>query len=393
MDAAVANRTGTIVSRLASRRGASWIIAFLTQWLLLTVAYSLWAVFINILFSLYEPIYNPYGPSYALSRLSDAPTTSFQMLGAVWLLVLILRKIAPGIIRKLVPGALDKYLLPASNETEVGYILLERAKLPPDQVAVAERLAVILEIRERVRRLRLRTTGILATMGVALIGAAIIVVFAGSLTSIDATAVSNVDKVKSDIADEQRQLTRLYQTQTQLMTLEQARTAGNKSEIEKLERQLYGGSSSFSSLPTDPTAIQAMISDVKERIVKLNALLEPAWKKELETQRGYNDWHYIVATAITRVGVVLIIIYLVQILIGLYRYNTRLATYYSAKQDVLGLWDGNATSLKRLDEILGSPKFDFGKEPKHPLEDLLKAAGSKMGAAASGAKKVEEKVS
>ena len=89
----------------------------------------------------------------------------------------------------------------------------------------------------------------------------------------------------------------------------------------------------------------------------------------------------------------LIIIYLVQILIGLYRYNTRLATYYSAKQDVLGLWDGNPTSLKRLDEIMGSPKFDFGKEPRHPLEDLLKAAGSKMGAAVSRAKKVEEKVS
>jgi hypothetical protein len=391
MDAAVEDRTGTIASPLAWRRGSSWIIAFLTQWIVLTVAYSLWIVVYDIPFLVAIGSYYDSYNSSLIGRLTNVPTTSFQMLGAAWLLVLILRKIAPGIIRKLVPGALDKYLLPATNETEVEHILLERAKLPADQVAVAERLAVTLEIRERVRRLRLRTTGILATIGVALVGAAIIVVFAGSLTSIDATAVSNVDKVKSDIADEQRQLTRLYQTQTQLTALEQARTAGNKSEIEKLERQL--GSSSFSPLPTDPTAIQAMISDVKERIFKLNALLDPAWKKELETQRGYNDWHYIAATAITRVGVVLIIIYLVQILIGLYRYNTRLATYYSAKQDVLGLWDGNPTSLKRLDEIMGSPKFDFGKEPKHPLEDLLKAAGSKMEAAVSRAKKVEEKVS
>jgi hypothetical protein len=286
---------------------------------------------------------------------------------------------------------------------ELGRILSERAKLPPDNLAVAERLAVMLEIRERVRRLRLRSAGILVTMGVALVGAAVIVVFAGSLTSFDATAVSNVDKVKSDLAEEQRQLNRLYLLQMQLGALEQARQSGNKSETERLERQIQllggitvatvGSVSSSSSLPTDINRIQEVISDGQGRIVKLNKLLETAWEKELETQRGYNDWHYIAATAITRVGVVLIIIYLVQILIGLYRYNTRLATYYNAKQDVLGLWDGNPTSLKRLDEIMGSPKFDFGKEPKHPLEDLLKAAGSKMGAAVSRAKKVEEKVS
>src|SRR5262249_43736763 len=190
-------------------------------------------------------------------------------------------------------------------------------------------LAVMLQIRERVRRLRLRTTGILATMGVALIGAAIIVVFAGSLTSIDATAVSNVDKVKSDLAEEQRQLNRLYQQQAQLGAIEQARKEGRASDAERLERQLYGGSSSSSSLPTDVSGVQGMIHDGTQRIANLNTLLEAAWKKELETQHGYNDWHYIAATAITRVGVVLIIIYLVQILIGLYRYNSRLATYYN----------------------------------------------------------------
>jgi Tfp pilus assembly protein PilO len=379
MDTAVEDRTVKTVSAPGWQKVSRWIIAFLAQWLILTVAYAL-CLWISPLFS--DFFYSP------ILALIQSPIVCLQLLGVGWLIVLILRNIVPGMIRKLVPGALDKYLLPVRKETEIESILYERAKLPPDNVAVAERLAVMLEIRERVRRLRLRTTGILATVGVALVGAAIIVVFAGSLTSIDATAVSNVDKVKSDIAEEQRQLTRLYQNQTQSAALEQARTAGIKSETERLERQL-----TLSSLPTEPTAIQAMISDGKERIVKLNALLEPAWKKELETQRGYSDWHYIAATAITRVGVVLIIIYLVQILIGLYRYNTRLATYYSAKQDVLGLWDGNPTSLKRLDEIMGSPKFDFGKEPRHPLEDLLKAAGSKMGAAVSRAKKVEEKVS
>jgi hypothetical protein len=130
-----------------------------------------------------------------------------------------------------------------------------------------------------------------------------------------------------------------------------------------------------------------------KQIGKLDALLGLAWAKELQSERGYNDWKYITATAITRVGVVLIIIYLVQILMGLYRYNMRLAAYYNAKHDVLTLWDGNSATLKRLDEIIGPPKVDFGKEPKHPLEDLLKAVGSKIGSAVSRAKKVEERAS
>jgi hypothetical protein len=408
MDTAVENRTAKIVWPLGWRKVPPWTVAFLAQWLILYMAYLAVALF-NLFI-----VYLNAGPPVSFLDIVLANTTivnllrgpifSLSVLGIAWSIVLSLRGINPGIIRKLVPGALDKYFR-APGETEIGSILSERAKLTPDNVAVAARLAVMFEIRERVGRLRLRTIGILVTMGLALVGAAIIVVFAGSLTSIDATAVSNVDKVKSDLTEEQRQLARLYQIQGLAQALDQAKSKFDSKEIESLERQLYQLQGlEFSSpgrisvrmsnlLPTDIPGVQAMIDDEKGRITKLNALLQIAWEKELETQRGYNDWHYIAATAITRVGVVLIIIYLVQILIGLYRYNTRLATYYNAKQDVLGLWDGNPTSLKRLDEIIGSPKFDFGKEPKHPLEDLLKAAGSKMGAAVSRAKKVEEKVS
>jgi hypothetical protein len=64
----------------------------------------------------------------------------------------------------------------------------------------------------------------------------------------------------------------------------------------------------------------------------------------------------------------------------------RLATYYNSRRDLLTVWDGNLTSLKQLDNILSSPKVDFGKEPKHPLEDVIKAAGSKLSSAVSRAK-------
>jgi hypothetical protein len=68
--------------------------------------------------------------------------------------------------------------------------------------------------------------------------------------------------------------------------------------------------------------------------------------------------------------------FLVQILMGLYRYNTRLITYYNSRRDLLSLWEGKAEGLKALDQVLAPPKIDFGKEPKHPLEDIIRAAGA-----------------
>jgi hypothetical protein len=367
-------------------------MAFFLQSLILALAqFVCWWIYSYIIFPIFNPNRIMSSPSW--KEIFFVCVMSLATLGVVWLIVFVVKSIAPDVIRRLTPRALDKYLVPA-QDTEVESILSQRAKLTPNNVMVAERLTVMLEIRDRVRRLRLRTTGILTTMGMALAGAAIIVVFAGSLTSIDATAVSNVDKVKSDLTEEQRQLTRLYQMQSLLSQLEEAKKViNNKPEIEKLERQIFGGTSTSGSLPTDVPGVQQMIDHGKERIGKLDKLLETAWTKELDSQHGYSDWKYITATAITRVGVVLIIIYLVQILMGLYRYNMRLATYYNAKRDVLTLWDCTPASLKRLDEIIGPPKFDFGKEPKHPLEDLLKAAGSKIGSSVSRAKKVEEQVS
>jgi hypothetical protein len=105
--------------------------------------------------------------------------------------------------------------------------------------------------------------------------------------------------------------------------------------------------------------------------------LEKAWDKEITSERGYNDTRYLIATAITRVGVVLIIVFLVQILIGLYRYNTRLITFYTSRRDALQIWNLKETSLEKLQKVM-APNVDFGKEPKHPLEDIIRAAGSKL---------------
>ena len=117
----------------------------------------------------------------------------------------------------------------------------------------------------------------------------------------------------------------------------------------------------------------------KREIDRLAELLNSAWKKELGTDKGNSDWKYITATAITRVGVVLIIIYLVQILMNFYRYNTRLVTYYNSRRDLLTLWDGKQRNMTSLEAALSPARIDFGKEPKHPFEDLIKAVAVSAG--------------
>jgi hypothetical protein len=58
----------------------------------------------------------------------------------------------------------------------------------------------------------------------------------------------------------------------------------------------------------------------------------------------------------------------------------------NAQQDLLSLWEGKGEGLKVLDHVLASPKIDFGKEPKHPLEDIMRAAGVTIQKTASSSK-------
>jgi hypothetical protein len=74
-------------------------------------------------------------------------------------------------------------------------------------------------------------------------------------------------------------------------------------------------------------------------------------------ERRFIDW----ATAITRVGVVLIIVFLVQILMGLYRYNTRLVTYYNSRRDLIALWEGKTEGLKVLEQLFTAPNINWAK--------------------------------
>jgi hypothetical protein len=72
---------------------------------------------------------------------------------------------------------------------------------------------------------------------------------------------------------------------------------------------------------------------------------------------------------VTRFGVLVIAIYLVQILINLYRYNTRLAAYYRATADSLLLLDHRHERIDGLHASLW-PDLDYGRSPQTVPQQL-----------------------
>ena len=81
--------------------------------------------------------------------------------------------------------------------------------------------------------------------------------------------------------------------------------------------------------------------------------------------------------------IVLLIVFLVQTFITVFRYMTRLAAYYQARVDALLLGaahDLSIADLQKLTAVLSPETYDFGKPPRTPTEQAVDLARSIMAA-------------
>ena len=82
--------------------------------------------------------------------------------------------------------------------------------------------------------------------------------------------------------------------------------------------------------------------------------------------------YILVASTTARVGTILLMIFGVQILVSLHRYNTRLAAYYDARADALQLLGKNDPRLLgELIHSLSPETLDFGKDPRTPAAEAV----------------------
>jgi hypothetical protein len=79
-----------------------------------------------------------------------------------------------------------------------------------------------------------------------------------------------------------------------------------------------------------------------------------------------------ISTIATRAGAVLILMFLVQILVTLYRYNVRLVNFFDGRADALQLMNSeDEKKFQTLVGTIGGDTIEFGKVPKTPTEHAI----------------------
>jgi hypothetical protein len=103
---------------------------------------------------------------------------------------------------------------------------------------------------------------------------------------------------------------------------------------------------------------------------------------------GKSNW---VSVAL-KVSVAGLIIFLVQILHQLYRWNSLLIVFYNARRHALIMSTGDLGATEQWESVFAPANLDFGREPRHPFQFLATLFSTKT-ATPTGAEKAHERES
>lgn len=78
----------------------------------------------------------------------------------------------------------------------------------------------------------------------------------------------------------------------------------------------------------------------------------------------------LIASGVTRFGVLFVVIYLVQILVGIYRFSMRQAEFYESRANAMLLAAKEGNEIGTWKDDLFAKDIDFGKPPKSPSEHI-----------------------
>jgi len=138
------------------------------------------------------------------------------------------------------------------------------------------------------------------------------------------------------------------------------------------------------------------VQKTEERTVSLENQLQDLQRELKQTEVAgvesvskQDQLSRVISAIATRIGSVVILLFLVKILVPLYRYNMKLAYYFDARADALELLTADAkeertvTAFEQLLSTLSPAGIDFGPSPQSPSEEALELAkqiiNSKLG--------------
>jgi|GEM_PF-4547986 len=183
-------------------------------------------------------------------------------------------------------------------------------------------------------------------------------------------AQAKLSEINGDIAKREKLLVAEKASSAELTTGLNA----TRDQVKKMALDISGIRSTVGTLTVDnakatnlienaQTTLAAQISDWERELKALKAAADTGGETKIWSSLG------------TRAALIVILLFLVQILVTLYRYNMRLASFYDARIDALKL--AGSSTIKELGELimhLSPEQLDFGKTPATVTEQAFDLA-------------------
>lgn len=129
---------------------------------------------------------------------------------------------------------------------------------------------------------------------------------------------------------------------------------------------------------------QEFVRQKETQLLQTKASLEAEWQNNIrlydkhielskgqDSSNGQNPFNYALSLISTKIGAVLLLIFGAKILVNLYQYNTRLASFNESRANVLMLLDKQCLDARRIVALLRNEKLAFTELPEDPSQKAL----------------------
>jgi hypothetical protein len=305
--------------------------------------------------------------------------------------------------------SLSLYLLTGPRKTADVARLTEVWELVPG-LTKKSYFSGVVELTDEARRMRFVSYVALSLIGVLIILAGLVFLFAGSITSLDlrsdslVTSISDeIDMIEGKIVDGNEEI---------LFTLKRTAVANGlmgacSSPEQTTETENGEETGSNDELPTpsvesdlgnpmviefDPIhdiqcedvdwvlkedeerqlAARNRVVGLTQRLTKLQTDLDKARREVFLDEKRQSEIAPLVASAVTRFGVVIILMFFVQSLSNLYRYTLRLSSLYKARSIALLISEEDSERLEKVNKFLSTDGVGYGREPRTLSDEAKK---------------------
>lgn len=246
------------------------------------------------------------------------------------------------------------------------------------------RLELAKDLRLRAGQLRHLSFYSLAGIGMLLVVAVLVILFAGLIAGLD-VGRTDIEKANSIVRGAESNLGHLYRSARNIeeriirmrKRIYKKPLPEDGGELEKIDSKLRLQNPDYNNLFNQRSQLQLKIENQMKTVgilsFELTDLLSKAIKGKsagVSKQEGLN---LLIASGITRFGILFIIVFLMQVLVNLYRYTMRLSAYYVSQADALVIAPNDNEALLKIVAALSPAQVDFGKQPATPIQQLARA--------------------